>query len=344
MPFLSKQPNFDFIGKRWYAVAVSLVVIAVGAGMIVARGGLPLGIDFSGGTLIVLEFEQAIAEGTVRDALVAVDEKVVQQYGDSGGGILIRLPQEGPEEGTSLEQGAEQVVSTLESSGLGTFEVVSRELVGPVIGEELQRRGVSAFVFAMAGILIYVGLRFRFSFGVGAIVAVAHDILVTVSLLTIFGYELSLNVVAAMLTITGYSVNDSIVVFDRVRENLRSMRRDKFEHLVNTSINQTLARTIITSGTTSFAVLALFVFGGEVLRGFAFTMLVGVISGTYSTIFIATSTAIAITQGRAARRSQPSQVQAPAAGRPPRSARASRSQRPQRSQRSKRQGRKAGAS
>ena len=344
MSFFSKQPDFDFVGKRWYAVGVSLLVIMVGAGMIVARGGLPLGIDFSGGTLIVLEFEEDVSEDTVRDALAAVDEKVVQQYGDSGGGILIRLPQSGPEEGTSLEQGAELIVSTLEASGIGTFEVVSRDLVGPVIGQELQQRGISAFVFAMIGILIYVGLRFRFSFGLGAIVAVAHDILVTVSLLTIFGYELSLNVVAAMLTITGYSVNDSIVVFDRVRENLRSMRRDKFEQLVNTSINQTLARTIITSGTTGFAVLALFIFGGEVLRGFSFTMLVGVISGTYSTIFIASSTAIAITQGRAARRSLAAPVQERAPDRPQRSEGPARSRRPQRSARSKTKSRKARAS
>lgn len=334
MPFFSKQPDFDFIGNRWYAIAVSLVIIVGGTAMTVARGGLPLGIDFSGGTLMVLEFEQSITEDTVRNELVAVDEKIVQQYGDSGTGILIRLPQVGREEGTSLEQGAEQIVATLEASELGAFEVVSRELVGPVIGEELQRRGLSAFVFAMIGILVYVGLRFRFSFAVGAIVAVAHDILVTLALLTIFGYELSLNVVAAMLTITGYSVNDSIVVFDRVRENLRSMRRDEFEHLVNTSINQTLARTIITSGTTTFAVSALFVFGGEVLRGFSFTMLVGVVSGTYSTIFIATSTAIAITRGRAARRSPAVAVQDRATRRPQRSAGPSRSQRSTRSPRS----------
>ena len=334
MPFFSKQPDFDFIGNRWYAIAVSLVIIVGGTAMTVARGGLPLGIDFSGGTLMVLEFEQSITEDAVRNELVAVDEKIVQQYGDSGAGILIRLPQVGREEGTSLEQGAEQIVATLEASELGAFEVVSRELVGPVIGEELQRRGLSAFVFAMIGILVYVGLRFRFSFAVGAIVAVAHDILVTLALLTIFGYELSLNVVAAMLTITGYSVNDSIVVFDRVRENLRSMRRDEFEHLVNTSINQTLARTIITSGTTTFAVSALFVFGGEVLRGFSFTMLVGVVSGTYSTIFIATSTAIAITRGRAARRSPAAAVQDRTTRRPQRSAGPSRSQRSTRSPRS----------
>ena len=343
MALFSEEPKFDFIGKRWYAVAVSMVIITIGVVAIVIRGGLPLGIDFSGGTLMVLEFEEPMTEESVRDALAAIDEKVVQQYGDSGAGVLIRLPQAGPEQGASLEEGAEQVIDTLEASGLGTFEVVSRDLVGPVIGQELQQRGISAFFFAMAGILIYVGLRFRFSFGVGAIVAVVHDILITLSLLTLFGIDLSLNVVAAMLTITGYSVNDSIVVFDRVRENLRLMRRDKFDYLVNKSINQTLARTIITSGTTGFAVLALAVFGGEVLRGFSITMLIGVFSGTYSTIFIASSTAIAITHRRTAARSQSSAVQE----REPKGSQESprsRSRRPQRAQRSKRHGRKARAS
>ena len=264
---LFKEPRFDFVGRRWHAFFVSAIVIAAGIVMLVMRGGLPLGIDFSGGSLIVLQFERPTGEGAVRDALAVVEEKVVQQYGDpEANEVLVRLP-----------------------------------LVGPVIGEELQRRGVNAFVFAMAGILVYIGLRFRFSFAVGAVVAVAHDVAVTISLLTFFGYELSLNVVAAMLTITGYSVNDSIVVFDRVRENLRTMRRDTFAHLVNTSINQTLARTIITSGTTWAAVLALFVLGGEVLRGFAFTMFVGVVSGTYSTIFVAAVIAIAITERRSAR-------------------------------------------
>ena len=334
MSLFSQSPRFDFIGKRWYAIGLSLVIIVAGIVMVVARGGLLLGIDFSGGTLVILEFEQPIAEDRIRDALVAMDEKVVQQYGDTGNGILIRLPQSGPEEGTSLEEDAERVVSTLEASELGAFEIISRELVGPIIGQELQQRGISAFAFAMAGILLYVGLRFRFSFGIGAIVAVAHDILVTLAMLTMFGYELSLNVVAAMLTITGYSVNDSIVVFDRVRENLRSMRRDKFDDLINVSINQTLARTIITSGTTGFAVLALFLFGGEVLEGFAFTMLVGVFSGTYSTIFIATSVAILITQRRTARRPAPSVPE-----RDP-----ERLKKAPRSQRSRRQSRKARAS
>ena len=331
MQLFRKEPNFDFIAWRWQALALSLLVIAGGVVLLVVRGGLPLGIDFSGGTLIVIEFEEPITEDAVRDALASVEgEKVVQQYGAADANqVMVRLPQTGPEVGTSLEEGAEAVREALRNSAVGGFAVVGQELVGPVIGQELRQRGIQAFVFAMAGILVYIGLRFRFSFGVGAIVAVAHDIMITVSLLMFFGYELSLNVVAAMLTITGYSVNDSIVVFDRVRENLRVMRRDQFDHLVNRSINQTLARTLITSGTTGFAVLALYVFGGEVLRGFAFTMLVGVFSGTYSTIFIAASIAILITQRRAAQRyPHPATAAQAAPARP----------------RSKRQGRRARAS
>ena len=331
MAFISKEPNFDFIGWRWHAMALSLVILLGGVVMLFVRGGLPLGIDFSGGTLVILQFEQSVTEDEVRSALGSIEgDKVVQQYGDAAENqIMVRLPQAGPEEGTRLEEGAEAVRAALEAADVGSFEVVGQELVGPVIGQELQLRGIYAFVGAMAGILLYVAIRFRPSFGVGAIVAVAHDILVTVSLLMFVGYELSLNIVAAMLTITGYSVNDSIVVFDRVRENLRSMRRDKFDHLVNKSINQTLARTIITSGTTGFAVLALYVFGGEVLRGFAFTMLVGIVSGTYSTIFIAATVTILIAQRRAVKRG--AQTTAPARA-------------PQRSQRSKRQDRKARAS
>ena len=302
MAIFKTPPNIDFISLRWPALALSVLVIVVGLAVTVVRGSLPLGIDFSGGSLIILKFEQPVGEGAVRDALAIIPEKVIQQYGDIGDNeVLVRLPISGPEEGVSLEAGANDVIAALEGGGLGDFEVIGQELVGPVIGQELQQRGINAFVFAMAGILIYIGLRFRFSFAVGAVVAVAHDIAITLSLLTFLGYELSLNVVAAMLTITGYSVNDSIVVFDRVRENLRGMRRDTFADLVNVSINQTLARTIITSGTTGVAVLALFVFGGEVLEGFAFTMLVGVFSGTYSTIFIAAMIAIVITERKATR-------------------------------------------
>ena len=298
-----KTPNFNFIQWRWYAFALSAAVILGGLGTMIVGEGLPLGVDFSGGTIVVLRFEESVTEEAVRDALDTVEgQKVVQQYGDADANeILIRLPEIELEEGGSLEEGALAVVGAIEQADLGSYELLQQDLVGPVIGRDLQRRGIYAFLSAMTGILIYIGLRFRFSFAVGAIVAVAHDILVTVSFLLFFGYELSLNVVAAILTITGYSVNDTIVIFDRVRENLRSMRRDSFDQVVNTSINHTLGRTIITSGTTGMAVLALFVLGGEVLRGFAFTMMVGVVAGTYSTIFVAAMIAIFLNQRRALR-------------------------------------------
>ena len=264
-----------------------------------------------------MRFDEAVTEEAVRDAIDTVPgEKVVQQYGDADAReLLIRLPQVEREEGASLEEGAKAVIGAIEQADFGAFELLSQEIVGPIIGRDLQRKGIYAFLSAMAGILVYIGLRFRFSFAVGAIIAVAHDILVTVSFLLFFGYELSLNVVAAVLTITGYSVNDTIVIFDRVRENLRLMRRDSFHQVVNTSINHTLGRTIITSGTTSMAVLALFLFGGEVLRGFAFTMLVGIIAGTYSTIFIAAMIAIFLDQRSALRRVQPAPARIAAADR-----------------------------
>jgi preprotein translocase subunit SecF len=299
---LFKTPNFNFIRWRWHAIGLSLVVIIAGAVMMTQRG-LPLGIDFSGGTIVIVRFDQAVTEDQVRGAVDSLPgDKVVQQYGAPGEGQwLIRLPQiQTAEQGSSLGQGSQQIVQLLQKAGLPSFEVISTEIVGPVIGAELQRRGVYATLASIIAITIYIAFRFRFSFAVGAIAATFHDVFVTLAFLMFFGYELSLNVVAAILTITGYSVNDTIVVFDRVRENLRSMRRDSLEQVVNTSVNQTLARTVITAGTTFLAVLSLYLFGGEVLRGFAFTMLVGIVSGTYSTVFIASAIAIILSQRRRA--------------------------------------------
>ncbi len=298
-----KNPNIDFLRLRSSAMALSLTVILLGLGLIASRGGLPLGIDFSGGTIVIVKFAAAVPEDRVRVALDSVsDEKVVQSYGDSSQNeVLIRLPQmAGIEEGASLEQGSTAVVEALRQADLGDFEVISTEIVGPVIGSQLQRRGIYATLASLAGIMAYIAFRFRFSFAVGAVAAVFHDLLVTVAFLSFFGYELSLNVVAALLAITGYSVNDTIVVFDRVRENLRFMRRDGLGEVINTSINQTLARTIITTITTGLAVLSLFLFGGEVLRGFAFTMLVGILSGTYSTVFVASVVAVLFSTQRTA--------------------------------------------
>ena len=298
-----KTPNYNYTRWRWQAIALSVVVIAAGAVMMVARGGMNLGIDFSGGTIVVVQFDQPVGEDQVRRAVTGVANEVgVQQFGESADRQwLVRLPQtQGVEQGASLEAGARQIVASLQKAGLPSFQVISQELVGPVIGADLQRRGIYATLASILAITVYIGIRFRFSFAIGAIVATLHDIFVTLAFLTFFGYEMSLNIVAAIMTITGYSVNDTIVVFDRVRENLRGMRKDSLEDVVNTSVNQTLSRTIITAGTTFLAVLSLYLFGGEVLRGFAFTMLIGIISGTYSTIFIASAIAIILSQRRRA--------------------------------------------
>lgn len=301
--------NYDFIRWRWHAIAASLLVIAAGVATMVTRG-LPLGIDFSGGTAIVVE---GATEQQVRRALDPLPgEKVVQQYDDPAKRqVLIRLPQaEGQEQGTSLEQDAQRIEARLKQAGLDVT-VISRELVGPVIGANLQRRGIYATLASILAITVYIGIRFRFSFAVGAIAATFHDIFVTLALLTFAGYELSLNVVAALLTITGYSVNDTIVIFDRVRENLKIMRREPLHHVVNVSVNQTLSRTVITAGTTFLALLSLYLFGGEALRSFSFTMLVGVAAGTYSTVFIASSIAILLSERR---RRAAAAVAVPAAG------------------------------
>jgi preprotein translocase subunit SecF len=289
------NPNFNFIRWRWHALVLSGAIIVAGIATAIARGGLPLGVDFSGGTAVVLEFEKPTAEVSVRSAIAALNvESVVQRFGaETENRILVRLPMmEGVEQGTNLEEGARRVEEAVKAANIGTFKIASREIVGPVIGDDLKRKGVWATVFAIGGILVYIAIRFRFSFAVGAVAATFHDILVTLAFLMWAGYDLSLNVIAAILTITGYSVNDTIVVFDRVRENQRLLRREPLEQVVNRSVNQTLSRTIITAGTTFLAVLALYLFGGEVLRGMSFTLLVGIVTGTYSTVFVAAAVAI----------------------------------------------------
>ena len=293
--------NYNFTRWRWHAIGLSLIVIAAGVAAIVSKGGLPLGIDFSGGTIVIVKFDGNATEDQIRRAVDPISgEEVVQQYGDPAEREwLIRLAQtQASEQGSSLDQGSQQILDALRKANLPGFELLSREIVGPVIGADLQRRGIYATLASILAITVYIAFRFRFSFAVGAIAATFHDILVTVAFLVFFGYDVSLNIVAALLTITGYSVNDTIVIFDRVRENLRSTRRDSLDHVVNVSVNQTLSRTVITAGTTFLSVLSLYIFGGEVLRGFAFTMLVGIISGTYSTIFIASAIAIILSQRR----------------------------------------------
>jgi preprotein translocase subunit SecF len=294
--------NYDFIRWRWHALILSSAVIIGGLILAMIRGGVPLGIDFSGGTMVVLQFEKPVHEDQVRTALDAVPgDKVVQQYGDeSAHQILIRLPQvTDVEKGFSLEEGAKGSIDAIQKAGLPPFKVVRTEVVGPIIGADLQQRGIYVTLWSIIGLTVYIAFRFRFIFAVGAIIATFHDIFIVFTMLAFFDYELSLNIVAAVLTIIGYSVNDTIVIFDRVRENARLLRREPLDKVVNLSVNQTLGRTVITSGVTFLSVVALYLFGGEVLRGFAFAMIVGIISGTYSTVFIAATIAI-ILSGRKA--------------------------------------------
>ncbi|HVH55990.1 MAG TPA: protein translocase subunit SecF [Vicinamibacterales bacterium] len=297
-------PNFDFVRWRWYALALSAAVILAGAFLIGTRG-LQKGVDFEGGTVVILHFDQQPDSNAITGALGG--DATVQHYGQpADNNVMIRVKRVGEETGTDLSREVGRIVTTLKAANVGTFseKPVGTTIVGPVVGEQLRRQGIMATVLAMAGILAYIALRFQFSFAVGAVVATLHDLLVCLAFLAFFKYDITLNVVAGLLTITGYSVNDTIVIFDRVRENMRSMRRDNLTHIVNTAVNQTLSRTVITAGTTLLSVLALYLFGGEVLEGFAFTMLVGIISGTYSTVFIASAIAI-ILQGRKPLKGQP---------------------------------------
>lgn len=293
--------DIDWLRWRWQALVLSWLIILTGVGLIATRG-MPLGIDFSGGTLFQLKFQKPVGEQQIISALQGMEgEKVVQRFGDAAANeMLVRLPQiAGSEAAFDLEGATKQVVAGIEGASLGPVEVVKREFVGPVIGQDLQRKGIYATIASLLGIMSYIALRFRFSFGVGAMIASLHDVLITMSLLTIFGYELSLNVVAAILTLVGYGVNDQIVIFDRVRENLRTMRREPLDMVVNKSVNQTLPRTVITAGATALAVLSLYLFGGNVLEGFAFALLVGIITSTYSTVFIASAVAVLLSGRKA---------------------------------------------
>jgi preprotein translocase subunit SecF len=284
-----QKTNYDFLRWRWHAIAMSWVIIIAGMITLYTKG-IPLGVEFAGGTSVIVHFDKQPSIEQVRAALDKTfgQDVVVQTYGTpSQQQIMIRAPHVGGESGTALAKTSDQIKDALTAGNIGTFQVVGTEIVGPAVGRELRTRGLSATVLSLIGILAYLAFRFQFSFGVGAVVATIHDLLITLAFLAFFRYEMSLNVIAAILTMTGFSTNDTIVIFDRIRENLRGMRRDSLGQIINVSINQTLGRTVITSGTALLTALALFFFGGEVLHGFAFTMVVGIITGTYSSVFIA---------------------------------------------------------
>jgi len=287
-----KHANFDFLRWRVHALVLSWVIIIAGAATIWTKG-IPKGVEFAGGTVVIDKFERAVTVQEVRQALDrnfpgGGQNTVVQTYGDpSQHQVMVRVPTIGAEAGAALSSIAQQVNDALRKGALGGFTTVSTEIVGPTVGQELTTKALLATGLSLVAILGYLAFRFQFSFGVGAVVATIHDLLITLAFLAFFRYDMTLNVIAAVLTMTGFSTNDTIVIFDRIRENLRSMRRDSMHQVINASVNQTLSRTIITSGTALLTSLALFFFGGEVLHGFAFTMIVGIITGTYSSVFIA---------------------------------------------------------
>jgi preprotein translocase subunit SecF len=278
--------HYDFIGKRRYAYILSLVVTLAGLAHIAYKGGLQYGIDFVGGTLVQVRFEQAVGVNDIRRALdrVRLGDSIIQQFGDPRE-YLIRVPAGSG----GLEEISKRVDTALRDADLPRFEVRRLEFVGPQVGRDLQLNALYAVLAGMAGILLYTAFRFDFKGGVAAIIALIHDVLVALSGLSLTNREMSLPVLAALLTIVGYSINDTIVVFDRIRERRgRGLRKgETLAEVFNAGINLTLSRTILTSLTVFMVVLVLYIFGGEVLRDFAFALLVGVVTGTYSSVFVA---------------------------------------------------------
>lgn len=303
MELIKPGINIPFTRYRKIAAIVSTVVNLLVLAALFVKGP-NLGVDFAGGTMVHLKFQQKVSIAEIRRALESVNlGGVVQDFGDPGANeYLIRLDR------IAVELGAlgDQVKKSLTTQfGAGKFEVRRIESVGPKVGEDLRFRGTMSVLAAtvMMGVYIWIrfgaafGARFGLHFGIGAVIALVHDVLVTVGALMLANYEFDLTVVAALLTIVGFSVNDTVVICDRIRENLRKMRRETLEKIINTSINETLSRTILTTGTALMVLFALYLLGGEVIRPFAFSLLVGFISGVYSTIFIA-SPVILLWEGR----------------------------------------------
>jgi preprotein translocase SecF subunit len=284
------ETHWDFMSKRRGFFILSAVVILVGAVSFALHNGFRLGIDFSGGRLIEYRLSERMPVEDVRAAVSAAgfDNAEIQAVGH-GTDLLIRIPELIEQRGGEASASA-VIAEALSASrpGLQT-ELLREESVGAKIGKEIRGQAFWAIVISLGLILLYIGVRFEFRFGFGAVVALAHDVLVTLTLFSLFNKEISMPVVAALLTIAGYSINDSIVVFDRIREQLGRLRRESFEGVLNISINQMLSRTVITSITTLFGALALLFFGGEVIHDFAFAMTVGIIVGTYSSVFVASA-------------------------------------------------------
>ncbi len=285
MEILKKKTEFDFMGKFPIALVFSCVLILAGIISIVIKGGLAYGVDFAGGTLVQLKFDKPPAIEAVRDGLKGIDlgDSTIQEFGTKND-ILIRVQRS--EE--KLEDVGSRVRNGLEKVMSGNPITVERvEVVGPKVGADLREKALLSMLYSIIGIIIYISWRFEFRYAIAAIIALVHDVIITMGAFSIFDKEFTLVVVAGFLTIIGYSLNDTIVVFDRIRENTRRRSKAALSETINTSINQTLSRTLLTSGTTLLVVAALFALGGEIIHDFSFALLIGIGIGTYSSIFIA---------------------------------------------------------
>ena len=384
-----RNPNIDFLGKKWYFLAFSLIFSVAGVLSMLFWHGIPLGVDFRGGTLVYVKFAQTPDDNAIRAAMdrAGLHNARIQRYGPPAGNeVLIDISEKETSE-QALDRSKLQIINALETNApadkqdlnnasvltvknyllqkdplhpgtdadarygqiaqaivdyrdktkggvltsiddlkaavdpaaaaslndgffLSNFAVRNVEIVGPQVGKQLQTQAKLAVLYSLAGMLVYLAVRFEWIYGVAAVITVFHDTLITVGAFSLMGKEISLTVIAAILTLIGYSNNDTIVVFDRIRENLKLMRREKLSDIVNRSINQTLSRTILTAGLTFLTVLALYLFGGEVLHGFSFALVIGILIGTYSSIAIAAPILVAYQDWRADRGRPPVMVPA----------------------------------
>ena len=315
MEFFKKQTRIDFIGRRRLPIGIS-VLLLIGTFVALFTKGLNFGLDFTGGTLVELSYKEPVQVAQIRKQLGAagLTDTVVQHFGTPRD-VMVRIPVRKETDSATLSNqvveilradtneklvlsrpGKAQQCSTTANGKVADCYIQVRrvEFVGPQVGEELTEKGGLALLYTLIAILIYVMFRFEWRFAVGAIIAIAHDVLLTFGFFSIMQLEFSLSVLAAMLAVLGYSLNDTIVVFDRIRENFRRLRKESTVEVMNAAINQTLSRTIITSATTFLTVLALFFFGGEIIHGFAVALMVGIVVGTYSSIYIATPAVLAM--------------------------------------------------
>ena len=282
MQLISKETTFNFMGQRYIALGISALLLLVAIGSLAVRG-LNFGLDFTGGTLIEVEFEQAPDLTAVRGSLAEAGfgDAVVQTFG-AAQDLVVRMPSRGEEADAKVSN---DVLTALRT--VGSVEMRRVEFVGPQVGEELANDGGLAMLYALAGIFVYIFIRFQWKFSVSAVAALVHDVIITLGFFSLFAIEFDLTVLAALLAVIGYSLNDTIVVFDRVRENFHTLRKEQPTAIFNRSVNQMLSRTLMTSLTTLLVLIALFVFGGDIIHNFALALILGIVIGTYSSVYIA---------------------------------------------------------